>query len=80
MTWISFTNKGDLDILVEGDARLVNPYGVILANPERHPHVKTVLGQALIDWLVSKPGQTAIASFKVNGQQLFFPNATGAGS
>ena len=78
-TWISFKNKGDLEILVEGDKALFNQYGVILVNPERHPHVKAEDGQALIDWLVSKQGQDAIGSYVLDGQQLFFPNA-GAGS
>jgi tungstate transport system substrate-binding protein len=76
-TWISFKNRGDLEIVVEGDARLFNQYGVILVNPEKHPHVKKELGQAFIDWLVSKEGQDAIAGFKLDGQQLFFPNAMG---
>ena len=75
-TWLSFRNRGDLDILLAGDKRLFNQYGVILVNPERHPHVKKDLGQALIDWLVSPEGQKAIADYKINGQQLFFPNAT----
>ncbi|MFQ5773298.1 MAG: substrate-binding domain-containing protein [Kiloniellaceae bacterium] len=74
-TWISFANKGDLSVLVEGDARLFNPYGVILVNPARHPHVKAKDGRAFIDWLTSQTGQRAIADFRVNGQQLFFPNA-----
>ncbi len=78
-TWISFANKGDLTILVEGDPRLVNPYGVILVNPARHPHVKAAEGQAFIDWLRSAEGQAAIAAFEVAGQQLFFP-AAGAGA
>ncbi len=79
-TWISFANKGDLEVLVEGDVRLANPYGVMLVNPARHPHVEAEMGQAFIDWLLSEPGQSAIASFKVDGQQLFFPNADGTGS
>ncbi len=79
-TWISFSNKGDLEILVEGDIRLANPYGVMLVNPDRHPHVKAGPGQAFIDWLLSDTGQAAIAAFRVDGQQLFFPNADGAGS
>jgi tungstate transport system substrate-binding protein len=74
-TWISFENKQDLTILVEGDARLANPYGIILVNPEKHPHVKQELGQAFIDWMVADEGQQAIADFKLNGQQLFFPSA-----
>jgi tungstate transport system substrate-binding protein len=79
-TWISFKNKGELDILVEGDKRLFNQYGVMLVNPARHAHVKQELGQAFIDWLVSAEGQKAIADYKMDGQQLFFPNATDAGA
>ena len=74
-TWLSFKNRGDLDILVAGDKRLFNQYGVILVNPARHPHVKQELGQAFIDWLVSLEGQRAIAGYKVGGEQLFYPNA-----
>lgn len=74
-TWISFKNKANLTILVEGDKRLFNQYGVILVNPARHPHVKKEWGQAFIDWLVSPEGQKAIQDYKINGQQLFFPNA-----
>ncbi len=74
-TWISFGNKGDYRIAVEGDPVLFNQYGVILVNPEAHPHVKALLGQQFIDWLLSKEGQDAIADYKVDGQQLFFPNA-----
>ena len=74
-TWISFANKGDLEILVEGDTRLHNPYGVILVDPDRHPHVKARDGQAFIDWLVSERGQSAIANYRVAGQPLFFPSA-----
>jgi tungstate transport system substrate-binding protein len=79
-TWLSFKNRGDLDILVAGDKRMFNQYGVILVNPEKHPHVKKQLGQAFIDWLVSPEGQKAIADYKINGQQLFFPNATVPGA
>ena len=79
-TWLSFKNRGELDIVVEGDKRLFNQYGVILVNPARHPNVKQELGQAFIDWLVSPDGQKAIADYKVNGQQLFFPNATVPGA
>ena len=79
-TWISFANKADLEPMVQGDARLFNPYGVILVNPARFPHVKAADGQTFIDWLVSPAGQAAIADFKVDGQQLFFPNAAGSGS
>ena len=75
-TWISFGNKGAHRIVVEGDPRLFNQYGIILVNPERHPNVKAELGQQLVDWVLSGEGQIAIGSFKVDGQQLFFPNAT----
>jgi tungstate transport system substrate-binding protein len=74
-TWISFKHKGGLAILVEGDPRLLNQYGVILVNPANHSHVKAKEGQAFIDWLISDGGQSAIADFRVDGQQLFFPNA-----
>jgi tungstate transport system substrate-binding protein len=74
-TWISFKNRGDLAILVEGDRRLFNQYGVILVNPERHRHVKKALAQAFIDWVVSPEGQQAIADYRIGGEQLFFPNA-----
>jgi tungstate transport system substrate-binding protein len=74
-TWLSFRNRGDLVILVEGDARLFNQYGVMLVNPAKHPHVKKELGQAFIDWLVSPEGQQVIAGYKIGGEQLFFPNA-----
>lgn len=74
-TWLSFRNRGGLALLVEGDQRLFNQYGVILVNPARHPHVKRDWGQTFIDWLVSPEGQQAIASFKIDGEQLFFPNA-----
>src|SRR6266498_3553840 len=74
-TWLSFKNRGDIDILVAGEKRLFNQYGVILVNPEKHPHVKKDLGQAFINWLVSPEGQKAIADYKINGQELFFPNA-----
>jgi tungstate transport system substrate-binding protein len=79
-TWLSFKNRGDLDILVAGDKRLFNQYGVMLVNPAKHPHVKTELGQAFIDWLISAEGQTAIANYKINGAQLFFPNANVPGA
>lgn len=79
-TWLSFRNRGDLDILVAGDRRLFNQYGVMLVNPARHPHVKKELGQAFIDWLVSPEGQKAIADYKIEGQQLFFPNANRPGA
>jgi tungstate transport system substrate-binding protein len=74
-TWLSFKNRGDLVIAVEGDKRLFNQYGVILVNPAKHPNVKKDLGQQFIDWLVSPEGQKAIADYKINGQQLFYPNA-----
>ncbi len=79
-TWLSFKNRGDLVIAVEGDNRLFNQYGVILVNPEKHKHVKKELGQAFVDWLVSAEGQKAIADYKIGGQQLFFPNATSPGA
>jgi tungstate transport system substrate-binding protein len=79
-TWISFKNRGDLDIVVEGDKRLFNQYGVMLVNPEKHPSVKKDLGQAFIDWLISPEGQATIANYKIDGQQLFFPNAERKGS
>ncbi len=74
-TWISFKNKGDFRILVEGDKDLFNQYGVILVNPKKHPKVKAAEGQAFIDWILSEEGQSAIASYQLGGQQLFFPNA-----
>jgi tungstate transport system substrate-binding protein len=74
-TWISFKNKGNFEILVEGDPDLFNQYGVILVNPNKHPRVKAEAGQAFIDWLTGPEGQAAIAGFKVAGQQLFYPNA-----
>jgi tungstate transport system substrate-binding protein len=74
-TWTRFGNKGELRILVEGDTRLFNQYGVILVNPAKHPNVKKELGQQFIDWLVSPEGQKAIANYKINGEQLFYPNA-----
>jgi tungstate transport system substrate-binding protein len=74
-TWLSFKNRGELDIVVEGDNRLFNQYGVILVNPAKHAHVKKELGQAFIDWLVSAEGQKAINDYKINGRQLFFANA-----
>ncbi len=78
-TWLAFRNKGDLEVLVEGDERLFNPYGVILVNPGKQPHVNARDGQAFIDWLVSEPGQSAIAAFRGNDRQLFFPSAKGGG-
>ena len=74
-TWLSFKNRADLAIVIEGDTRLFNQYGVILVNPAKHPHIKKVEGQRFIDWLVSAAGQKAIAEYKISGEQLFFPNA-----
>jgi tungstate transport system substrate-binding protein len=74
-TWLSFRNRGDLTILVEGDRRLFNQYGVMVVNPAKHPHVKQALAQQFADWVVSPAGQNAIAAYKIDGQQLFFPNA-----
>ena len=74
-TWLSYTNKDDFKVLVEGDPKLFNQYGVILVDPAKHPNVKAKQGQAFIDWLTGPEGQAAIASYKIDGQQLFFPNA-----
>ncbi len=74
-TWLNFKNRGELTIVVEGDQRLFNQYGVMLVNPAKHPHVKKDLGQTFIDWIVSDEGQKAIAGYKIGGEQLFFPNA-----
>jgi tungstate transport system substrate-binding protein len=79
-TWLSFKNRGDLLVSVEGDKRLFNQYGVMLVNPEKHPSVKKDLGQQFIDWLVSAEGQKAIADYKINGEQLFYPNANDSGA
>jgi tungstate transport system substrate-binding protein len=79
-TWLSFKNRADLKILVEGDKRLFNQYGVMLVNPERHPNVKREWGQAFIDWLTSPPGQQTIAGYKIDREQLFFPNYKPPGS
>ena len=78
-TWISFKNKGGTAVQVQGDDRLFNQYGVILVSPEAHPHVKAADGQAFIDWLIGGEGQKAIAGYKLDGQQLFFPNGKGSG-
>ncbi|MET4802958.1 substrate-binding domain-containing protein [Bradyrhizobium sp. LB11.1] len=78
-SWIAFRDRGDLDIVVEGDKRLLNQYGVMLVNPEKHPNVRKELGQIFIDWLISPEGQAAIAGYKVDGQQVFFPNAAKQG-
>ncbi|BCJ91860.1 tungsten ABC transporter substrate-binding protein [Terrihabitans soli] len=77
-TWLAFKNRGELDVAVEGDAKLFNQYGVILVNPEKYPTVKKDDGQAFIDWLISPEGQQAIAGYKIGGEQLFFPNAKGS--
>jgi tungstate transport system substrate-binding protein len=74
-TWLSFRNRGDLVIVVEGDQRLFNQYGVMLVNPAKHPHVKKDMGQAFVDWVVSPEGQKNIADYKIGADQLFFPNA-----
>ena len=74
-TWLAFANRADLTVLVEGDRKLFNQYGVMLVNPQKHPDVKRELGQRFVDWLVSSKGQETIATYRINGQQLFFPNA-----
>ena len=74
-TWLNFKNRGDLAVLVEGDNKLFNQYGVMLVNPAKHPHVKVADGQKFVDWVVSAPGQAVIAGYKIEGEQLFFPNA-----
>jgi tungstate transport system substrate-binding protein len=73
-TWLNFKNRGELAILVEGDKRLFNQYGVMLVNPAKHPYVKKEMGQRFIDWVISPEGQAAIAAYKIGGEQLFFPN------
>ena len=77
-TWLAFKNRADLTILVEGDKRLFNQYGVMLVNPAKHPSVKKDLGQQFVDWVISPAGQQAIAGYKINGEQLFYPNASDA--
>jgi tungstate transport system substrate-binding protein len=79
-TWLAFSNRGELAILVDGDKRLLNQYGVILVNPEKHPSVKRADGQAFVDWLISPEGQAAIAAYKIGGEQVFFPNANEPGA
>jgi len=79
-TWLAFKNRADLTILVEGDKRLFNQYGVMLVNPEKHPNVKKALGQQFIDWLISPAGQKTIAEYKIDGEQLFYPNASDPGA
>jgi len=74
-TWLNFKNRADLVVLVEGDKRLFNQYGVMLVNPAKHPHVKVAEGQRFVDWLVSSTGQTVIAGYKIGGESVFFPNA-----
>jgi tungstate transport system substrate-binding protein len=73
-TWLAFKNKGDLQILVEGDKRLFNQYGIMLVNPTKFPHVKATDGQTFVDWVISPEGQQAIANYKIGGQQVFYPN------
>jgi tungstate transport system substrate-binding protein len=73
-TWLSFKNRGDLKVLVEGDTKLFNQYGIMLVNPAKHAHVKKDLGMRFVDWITSPEGQAAIASYTVGGEQLFFPN------
>ena len=75
-TWLNFKNRGDLEVLVQGDERLFNQYGVMLVNPAKHPHVKAADGQKFVDWVVSPQGQDAIARYKIGGEQVFFPNAS----
>jgi tungstate transport system substrate-binding protein len=75
-TWLSFKNRGELSIVVEGDKRLFNQYGIMLVNPAKHPSVKKEMGQAFVDWVISPEGQKAIADYKINGEQLFFPNGS----
>jgi tungstate transport system substrate-binding protein len=79
-TWLSFRNRQDLRVVTEGDERLSNQYGVMLVSPQRHPHVKAEAGERFIDWLVSPAGQEAIAGYRINGEQLFFPNANRPGA
>lgn len=78
-TWLSFKTRRELEIVVEGDKRLFNQYGIMLVNPAKHAHVKKELGQAFVDWVISAEGQKTIADYKINGQQLFFPNASAQG-
>jgi tungstate transport system substrate-binding protein len=74
-TWLNFKNRGDLTVLVEGDKRLFNQYGVMLVNPAKHPQVKVAEGQKFVDWVISPAGQSVIANYKIGGEQVFFPNA-----
>lgn len=77
-TWLSFKNRGEMAVLVQGDTRLFNPYGVIRINPAKHPHVNAADGQKWVDWLLSAPGQAAIGAYRIGGEALFFPNASAA--
>ena len=79
-TWLAFKNRATLKILSEGDVKLFNQYGVMLANPQRHPHVKREFGMAFVNWITSAEGQQAIASYRIEGESLFFPNAKKEGS
>lgn len=80
-TWLSFKNRGDLTVLVEGDTKLFNQYGTMVVNPAKHPQTKVADAQKFVDWVISPAGQETVAAYKINGQQLFFPNAdTGAGA
>jgi tungstate transport system substrate-binding protein len=79
-TWLAFRNRQDLRVLVEGDQRLFNQYGVMAVNPARHPHVKSAEAERFIAWLIGAPGQTAIAGYRIGGEQLFFPNAERPGT
>jgi len=74
-TWLNFKNRGDLGVLLEGDKRLFNQYGIMLVSAAKHPHGKTALGQQFVNWVLSPAGQSAIASYAIGGEQLFFPNA-----
>ena len=74
-TWMNFKNRADFKILVEGDAKLFNPYGVIVVHPAKHPHVKHAEAQKFVDWIISSKGQAAIANYKIGGESVFFPNA-----
>jgi tungstate transport system substrate-binding protein len=74
-TWLNFKNRGDLKVLVEGDAKLFNQYGVMVVNPAKHPHVKQADAQKFVDWIISANGQATIAAYKIGGESVFFPNA-----
>ena len=79
-TWLAFKNRGDLGVVVQGDRRLFNQYGVMLVNPDKHAAVKRAEGQAFVDWMVSPDGQKTIAGYKIGGEQLFYPNADQPGA